>query len=118
MFGHLNILSFHCLCSHSFESNSNHTKREKCYLAGVISGDVHPSPSPPLLPPTIHRTRLARVVTSLSPPHHHRTRLASGNIPAGTTVDVSITHPTEFDFYLCSRNTGGRVGEGPVGGAG
>jgi len=26
----------------------------------------------------------------------------SGNIPAGTTVDVGITHPTEFDFYLCS----------------
>lgn len=26
----------------------------------------------------------------------------SGNIPAGTTVDNSITHPTEFDFYLCS----------------
>ncbi|XP_012943067.1 protein argonaute-2 isoform X3 [Aplysia californica] len=26
----------------------------------------------------------------------------SGNIPAGTTVDQGITHPTEFDFYLCS----------------
>lgn len=26
----------------------------------------------------------------------------SGNIPAGTTVDVGISHPTEFDFYLCS----------------
>lgn len=26
----------------------------------------------------------------------------SGNIPAGTTVDTSITHPFEFDFYLCS----------------
>jgi eukaryotic translation initiation factor 2C len=26
----------------------------------------------------------------------------SGNIPAGTTVDVGITHPNEFDFYLCS----------------
>ncbi|KAI6658343.1 Protein argonaute-2 [Oopsacas minuta] len=28
----------------------------------------------------------------------------SGNIPAGTTVDVAITHPTEFDFYLCSHS--------------
>jgi eukaryotic translation initiation factor 2C len=28
----------------------------------------------------------------------------SGNIPAGTTVDVGITHPTEFDFYLCSHS--------------
>ncbi|XP_039253846.2 protein argonaute-2-like [Styela clava] len=26
----------------------------------------------------------------------------SGNIPAGTTVDLGICHPTEFDFYLCS----------------
>ena len=26
----------------------------------------------------------------------------SGNVPPGTTVDVGITHPTEFDFYLCS----------------
>jgi eukaryotic translation initiation factor 2C len=39
----------------------------------------------------------------------------SGNIPAGTTVDVGITHPTEFDFYLCSHqgiqviNEGGDV---------
>jgi eukaryotic translation initiation factor 2C len=24
------------------------------------------------------------------------------NIPPGTTVDIGITHPTEFDFYLCS----------------
>ncbi|KAI6658337.1 hypothetical protein LOD99_11077, partial [Oopsacas minuta] len=28
----------------------------------------------------------------------------SGNIPAGTTVDVAITHPTEFDFYLYSHS--------------
>ena len=26
----------------------------------------------------------------------------SGNVPPGTTVDHGITHPTEFDFYLCS----------------
>ncbi|CAE1171979.1 ELF2C [Acanthosepion pharaonis] len=26
----------------------------------------------------------------------------SGNIPAGTTVDHGICHPTEFDFFLCS----------------
>ena len=33
----------------------------------------------------------------------------SGNIPAGTMVDVGITHPTEFDFYLCS-HAGVQVG--------
>nr|AAN75581.1 argonaute 4 protein [Mus musculus] len=26
----------------------------------------------------------------------------SGNVPAGTTVDSTVTHPSEFDFYLCS----------------
>jgi hypothetical protein len=26
----------------------------------------------------------------------------SDNIPPGTMVDSGITHPTEFDFYLCS----------------
>ena len=26
----------------------------------------------------------------------------SGNISAGTTVDMGITHSNEFDFYLCS----------------
>lgn len=26
------------------------------------------------------------------------------NIPVGTVVDTQITHPTEFDFYLCSHN--------------
>jgi len=26
----------------------------------------------------------------------------SGNVPAGTTVDSNITHPTQNDFYLCS----------------
>ena len=25
-----------------------------------------------------------------------------GNVPPGTTVDKTITHPFEFDFYLCS----------------
>ena len=43
----------------------------------------------------------------------------SDHIPAGTMVDVSITHSTEFDFYLCShaRIYMGGAGEGPVGGA-
>ena len=26
----------------------------------------------------------------------------SGNVPPGTIVDTDITHPTEFDFFLCS----------------
>lgn len=51
-------------------------------------------------------------ITFIAVQKRHHTRLfcaekkeqsgKSGNIPAGTTVDVGITHPTEFDFYLCS----------------
>lgn len=51
-------------------------------------------------------------ITFIAVQKRHHTRLfcadkreqsgKSGNIPAGTTVDVCITHPTEFDFYLCS----------------
>ena len=26
----------------------------------------------------------------------------AGNVPPGTTVDTDITHPREFDFFLCS----------------
>ncbi|CAG2117070.1 unnamed protein product [Medioppia subpectinata] len=42
--------------------------------------------------------------------HHTRFRPANirdgtgrmKNIPAGTTVDSHVVHPTDFDFYLCS----------------
>jgi hypothetical protein len=27
----------------------------------------------------------------------------SGNVPAGTVVDSGVCHPTQFDFFLCSR---------------
>lgn len=26
----------------------------------------------------------------------------AANVPPGTVVDTNITHPTDFDFYLCS----------------
>ena len=51
-------------------------------------------------------------ITFIAVQKRHHTRLfcadrkdqigRSGNIPAGTIVDVGITHPTQFDFYLCS----------------
>jgi len=51
-------------------------------------------------------------ITFLIVQKRHHTRLfcsdsrdqsgRSGNVPAGTTVDANITHPTENDFYLCS----------------
>jgi len=34
---------------------------------------------------------------------HSQDQVGRGqNIPPGTTVDTTITHPEEFDFYLCS----------------
>ncbi|XP_025190383.1 protein argonaute-2-like [Melanaphis sacchari] len=51
-------------------------------------------------------------ITYITVQKHHHTRLfcvdkneqigKSGNVPAGTIVDTGITHPTEFDFFLCS----------------
>ena len=51
-------------------------------------------------------------ITFIAVQKRHHTRLfcadkkdmigKSGNIPAGTTVDIGISHPIEFDFYLCS----------------
>ncbi|XP_022161620.1 protein argonaute-2-like [Myzus persicae] len=51
-------------------------------------------------------------ITFITVQKRHHTRLfsadkreqmgKSGNVPAGTTVDLGITHPTEFDFFLCS----------------
>merc|ERR1719450_336305 len=51
-------------------------------------------------------------ITYIAVQKRHHTRLfcvddkqsigKSCNIPAGTTVDSDITHPHEFDFYLCS----------------
>jgi len=55
-----------------------------------------------------YRPRITFIVVQ----KHHHTRLfcedrrdVSGkaqNVPPGTTVDRGITHPYEFDFYLCS----------------
>uniref|UniRef100_A0AC35TKG3 Protein argonaute-2 n=1 Tax=Rhabditophanes sp. KR3021 TaxID=114890 RepID=A0AC35TKG3_9BILA len=51
-------------------------------------------------------------ITFIAVQKRHHTRLfacdkkdqvgKAQNIPPGTTVDVGITHPTEFDFFLCS----------------
>ncbi|CCD73272.1 Protein argonaute-1 [Caenorhabditis elegans] len=51
-------------------------------------------------------------ITFIAVQKRHHTRLFAAdkadqvgkafNIPPGTTVDVGITHPTEFDFFLCS----------------
>jgi hypothetical protein len=27
----------------------------------------------------------------------------TSNVPAGTVIDQGITHPSQFDFYLCSQ---------------
>ncbi|XP_054808821.1 protein argonaute 7 isoform X2 [Prosopis cineraria] len=46
-----------------------------------------------------HHTRLFPVETDQSSNQNH---FLYENIPPGTVVDSVITHPKEFDFYLCS----------------
>lgn len=46
-----------------------------------------------------HHTRLFLKEKKKGPSGH---RLVEENIPPGTVVDTTITHPREFDFYLCS----------------
>ena len=53
-------------------------------------------------------------ITLIAVQKRHHTRLfctdkrdqsgRAGNVPAGTTVDANITHPTENDFFLCRYN--------------
>ncbi|CAK9186648.1 unnamed protein product [Ilex paraguariensis] len=47
-----------------------------------------------------HHTRLFPNETNNS--SSARNQFANENIPPGTVVDTVITHPKEFDFYLCS----------------
>ena len=86
------------------------------YRDGVSEGQFHQVLSHELLAVRQACTRLEDDyrpgITFIVVQKRHHTRLfcadkkeqigKSGNIPAGTTVDVGITHPTEFDFYLCS----------------
>lgn len=46
-----------------------------------------------------HHTRL---FPDGSDPSSIQTQFYEDNVPPGTVVDTVITHPTEFDFYLCS----------------
>ncbi|KAF6134098.1 hypothetical protein GIB67_035652 [Kingdonia uniflora] len=46
-----------------------------------------------------HHTRLFPNETD---PSFSGTRFCDENIPPGTVIDTVITHPREFDFYLCS----------------
>ncbi|PIN05276.1 Translation initiation factor 2C (eIF-2C) [Handroanthus impetiginosus] len=45
-----------------------------------------------------HHTRLFLCDT----PYFSESQLLDENVPPGTVVDTTITHPREFDFYLCS----------------
>lgn len=49
-----------------------------------------------------HHTRLFPFETDQSSSPHNNHNSLYENIPPGTVVDSVITHPKEFDFYLCS----------------
>ena len=51
-------------------------------------------------------------ITFLVVKKRHNTRFfaydgnSTANIGAGTLIDQQITHPSQFDFYLCSQGSG------------
>lgn len=52
------------------------------------------------------REGYAPLITFVSVQKRHRTRIiasspGSPNVPPGTVVDTTITHPLDFDFFLC-----------------
>nr|CAD7264999.1 unnamed protein product [Timema shepardi] len=79
---------------------------KKPSIAAVVgSMDAHPSRYAATVRVQQHRQEIIQELSSmvrLFCADKKEQSGKSGNIPAGTTVDVGITHPTEFDFYLCS----------------
>ncbi|KAF5939131.1 hypothetical protein HYC85_023390 [Camellia sinensis] len=64
-----------------------------------------PSYKPPITFAVVqkrHHTRLFPNETQTHQQSSTRDQFLDENIPPGTVVDTVITHPREFDFYLCS----------------
>ena len=60
----------------------------------------------------IYKNRAQPKLTFIIVKKRHNTRFflyendRTSNIPAGTVIDKGITHPSQFDFYLCSQAAG------------
>uniref|UniRef100_A0ABD2Y417 Protein argonaute 7 n=1 Tax=Cinchona calisaya TaxID=153742 RepID=A0ABD2Y417_9GENT len=60
-----------------------------------------PGYKPPITFAVVQKRHHTRLFPDVSDPTSQN-QFYDGNIPPGTVVDTVITHPREFDFYLCS----------------
>ncbi|XP_016647590.1 PREDICTED: protein argonaute 7 isoform X1 [Prunus mume] len=61
-----------------------------------------PGYAPPITFAVVQKRHHTRLFPFKIDPSSRQNQLLDENIPPGTVVDTVITHPKEFDFYLCS----------------
>ncbi|TQD87383.1 hypothetical protein C1H46_027044 [Malus baccata] len=61
-----------------------------------------PGYAPPITFAVVQKRHHTRLFPFKIDPSSKQNQLLDENIPPGTVVDTVITHPKEFDFYLCS----------------
>ena len=61
-----------------------------------------PGYKPPITFAVVQKRHHTRLFPKETDPSSTRNQVFDENIPPGTVVDSVITHPKEFDFYLCS----------------
>ncbi|XP_039057840.1 protein argonaute 7-like [Hibiscus syriacus] len=61
-----------------------------------------PDYNPPITFSVVQKRHHTRLFQSETDPSSNQNQPSEENIPPGTVVDTVITHPREFDFYLCS----------------
>lgn len=61
-----------------------------------------PGYSPPITFVVVQKRHHTRLFPNDNDPSSGHNQSSDENIPPGTVVDTVITHPREFDFYLCS----------------
>ncbi|XP_031265683.1 protein argonaute 7-like [Pistacia vera] len=61
-----------------------------------------PGYSPPITFAVVQKRHHTRLFPCDNDPSSTQNQISNDNIPPGTVVDTVITHPREFDFYLCS----------------
>ncbi|XAR59395.1 hypothetical protein NMG60_11015221 [Bertholletia excelsa] len=111
------VLNFGIMCKELIQSyariNKERPRRIVVFRDGVSEGQFDMVLNEELLDlkKTICEENYKPTITLVVAQKRHQTRLfpqtqqdgsAKGNVPPGTVVDTVITHPFEFDFYLCS----------------
>ncbi|PNT16900.1 hypothetical protein POPTR_010G163800v4 [Populus trichocarpa] len=61
-----------------------------------------PGYRPPITFAVVQKRHHTRLFPNETDPSSTQNQFSDENIPPGTVVDTVITHPREFDFYLCS----------------